>query len=204
MQVSGYMFPVNLELEEDALFLPLTSTWGWATWKSRWEICDPTHMFLENEQVCKNLLESANNKYEMKKFLQLCKRHREQTLRTGKVASYESPLRATRLLNNMLSIVPNKNQIKNLGLSIEAEHTPSSIEYVAKSVRQIYLIDAMEMEFPLKHPKWVFNNVEFYHYRCKLLGRDNPIRPWLRRLESVIRTMIVDFRKRHDKKGRKC
>src|SRR5450631_726432 len=41
IQVSGYMFPVKVEIEEDALFLPLTTSWGWATWKRAWQLFDP-------------------------------------------------------------------------------------------------------------------------------------------------------------------
>ena len=39
-QISGYMFPVNHRSELDAFFLPLTTTWGWATWKRAWQIFD--------------------------------------------------------------------------------------------------------------------------------------------------------------------
>jgi hypothetical protein len=41
VQVSGYMFPVRLDIKEDALFLPLTTSWGWATWKRAWDLFDP-------------------------------------------------------------------------------------------------------------------------------------------------------------------
>jgi hypothetical protein len=35
-QVSGHMFPVMHPAAPDALFLPLTTTWGWATWRRAW------------------------------------------------------------------------------------------------------------------------------------------------------------------------
>jgi acetyltransferase-like isoleucine patch superfamily enzyme len=41
IQVSGYMFPVKLKIKEDALFLPLTTSWGWATWQRAWQLFDP-------------------------------------------------------------------------------------------------------------------------------------------------------------------
>lgn len=41
IQVSGYMFPVKLKVKEDALFLPLTTSWGWATWQRAWRLFDP-------------------------------------------------------------------------------------------------------------------------------------------------------------------
>jgi len=37
-QVSGYMFPINQPKGLDAFFLPLITTWGWATWRRAWQI----------------------------------------------------------------------------------------------------------------------------------------------------------------------
>jgi hypothetical protein len=39
-QISGFMFPVTHTPAPDALFLPLTTTWGWATWERAWRIFD--------------------------------------------------------------------------------------------------------------------------------------------------------------------
>jgi GR25 family glycosyltransferase involved in LPS biosynthesis len=41
VQISGYMFPVKIKTREDALFLPLTTSWGWATWQRAWGLFDP-------------------------------------------------------------------------------------------------------------------------------------------------------------------
>jgi len=35
--VNGYMFPIGVE-ERNTFLLPYTSTWGWATWKSKWDL----------------------------------------------------------------------------------------------------------------------------------------------------------------------
>jgi Acetyltransferase (isoleucine patch superfamily) len=37
-QISGYMFPAEIVPEGDTLFLPFTSSWGWATWKRAWDL----------------------------------------------------------------------------------------------------------------------------------------------------------------------
>jgi hypothetical protein len=42
MQISGYMFPVSERIQEDAVFLPLTTSWGWATWDRAWRCFDPS------------------------------------------------------------------------------------------------------------------------------------------------------------------
>jgi hypothetical protein len=42
MQVCGYMFDVpELRESRDAILLPMTSSWGWATWKRAWDLYDP-------------------------------------------------------------------------------------------------------------------------------------------------------------------
>lgn len=41
-QVSGYMFDVpSFASRSDAMFLPLTTTWGWGTWSRAWKAYDP-------------------------------------------------------------------------------------------------------------------------------------------------------------------
>lgn len=40
MQVAGYMFPMELNICEDALLLPFISSWGWATWQRAWQHFD--------------------------------------------------------------------------------------------------------------------------------------------------------------------
>lgn len=42
MQVSGYQFPIKFpEGTPETFFLPLTTSWGWATWKRSWDMFDP-------------------------------------------------------------------------------------------------------------------------------------------------------------------
>lgn len=41
MQISGHMFDVELVLDDDAVFMPFVSTWGWATWSRAWAHFDP-------------------------------------------------------------------------------------------------------------------------------------------------------------------
>jgi hypothetical protein len=41
MQISGNMFDVVVENKADAIFLPFTTSWGWATWERSWKHFDP-------------------------------------------------------------------------------------------------------------------------------------------------------------------
>ncbi len=40
MQISGFQFPLNLLQKNSAFFMPVTTTWGWATWKRVWQQVD--------------------------------------------------------------------------------------------------------------------------------------------------------------------
>jgi hypothetical protein len=41
MEICGYIFDVpELRQSRDAIFLPLSSAWGWATWKRAWDLFD--------------------------------------------------------------------------------------------------------------------------------------------------------------------
>jgi hypothetical protein len=39
-QISGFMYPIEHPKKPDAFFLPLTTTWGWATWERAWRAFD--------------------------------------------------------------------------------------------------------------------------------------------------------------------
>jgi GT2 family glycosyltransferase len=41
IQISGYSFPApKIKANNSSFFLPLSSTWGWATWKHSWDSID--------------------------------------------------------------------------------------------------------------------------------------------------------------------
>ena len=42
MQVSGHIFPRRIRSDSDAVMLPMTTTYGWATWKRAWDHFDVT------------------------------------------------------------------------------------------------------------------------------------------------------------------
>lgn len=48
MQISGYMFSVVGDRYSQAALLPITSTWGWATWKRAWSKLDLSLISNEN------------------------------------------------------------------------------------------------------------------------------------------------------------
>jgi GT2 family glycosyltransferase len=72
-QVSGYMFPVKLRTLRDALFLPYTTAWGWATWQRAWEVydwgCTGYKDFLADSAKCR--LFNLDNSYNYSGMLEM-------------------------------------------------------------------------------------------------------------------------------------
>jgi hypothetical protein len=63
--ISGYMFPINTHLRKSVL-LPFTSSWGWATWKSKWRIFSietPAESLLKPSPALKNRFNIAHYNY---------------------------------------------------------------------------------------------------------------------------------------------
>ncbi|MDG1097676.1 MAG: glycosyltransferase [Methylophilaceae bacterium] len=81
MQIAGYMFPVEIEISDDALFMPLTSSWGWATWKRAWEQFDASassyNMLKNNKKVKYDF--DLQGKYPYFKMLEAYKRNQVQS-----------------------------------------------------------------------------------------------------------------------------
>lgn len=52
-QISGYNFPINRNKQKKAFFIPLTTSWGWATWKRAWDrySCDTGGILTQPERL---------------------------------------------------------------------------------------------------------------------------------------------------------
>lgn len=70
-QIAGFTFPIEMPHTPDSFFLPLTNSWGWATWKRAWDLfCWDTGPALAelgaNSHLCARFdLDGAYPYYEM-------------------------------------------------------------------------------------------------------------------------------------------
>jgi hypothetical protein len=122
MQVAGYMFPINLELVEDALFLPFTSSWGWATWKRAWRIFDATGAGYQRLMEDQSLRRRFDLKGKYGYFRML-----ESQLR-GETDSWAIRWYLSVFLMNGLTLYPKKTLVSNFGFD------GSGVNCVASSI----------------------------------------------------------------------
>ena len=86
------------------------------------------------------------------------------------------------LLNNGLSIIPRVNMIANAGASDEGVHYSGSNELIPHALRRIFEMDCHELDFPLRHPRYVVENVEYKDRLYRTMGWGHP---WIKAGRSL-------------------
>lgn len=102
-------------------------------------------------------------------FIYMCQRHKE-----NEKAYYETIFYASMLFNNGLAIVPTRNMINNLGVTNDSTHFAGSIHTLPKGYRRIFTMRRYEMEFPIKHPQYVIENVTYKKSVYRIMGWGHP------------------------------
>jgi glycosyl transferase family 2 len=71
-QISGYLFPIDALPNVDSFFLPLTTTWGWATWARAWQRFEwaPKHAHEMLRQTAERLRFDLDGSYPYSSMLQ--------------------------------------------------------------------------------------------------------------------------------------
>ncbi|MBU2634595.1 MAG: hypothetical protein KJ674_05120 [Nanoarchaeota archaeon] len=145
-QISGSNFMGETNIEESYLFSEKHNAWGWATWKRVWKFYD----------------------YNLSNFKELHKKDRLKSFKETPLQSIAGRRKFSKLLKkeldtwdyqwifscrlqNGLCIVPKKNLIQNIGFQ-EGTHTIK---------KKDFYLDKSGIDFPLKHPKYVFNDVVY-------------------------------------------
>lgn len=149
----------------------------WASWKRVIDQWDEKYSFLDNKYELESFESLIHNREYMNNLIQMCKIHRK----SGK-AHYESILLSNFYLNNGLAIHPTRNMINNIGVTINSTHFTGGIKELPKGLRRVFTMDRYEMEFPLKHPKYITENIDYKNrsYRISAWGH-----PWIKAFRMV-------------------
>lgn len=137
MQVSGYMFPVQVHSGTDTFFLPFTTSWGWATWKRAWSVFDADasgYALLKQDAALRKSfdLEGAYPYFEMLEMQQ-----------RRKVDSWAIRWWLSVFLQHGLILYPRISKVFNIGFDGTGAHCGDT------SVRQMTLVKSIEnITFP--------------------------------------------------------
>lgn len=157
------------------------SIWGTASWK-RCQQREYPFDYADNDYI-KRCLKDNLNDFWYKKVDGYC----EGKLVDNHVPGGEYYHAINSVLYHRLSIMPTKNMIKNIGY--KGEH----FDYSKDKKLPIYFgSDTYEIEFPIKHPKYVVDDKHYGREFDKLLGhqKKNPTKVFCHRVMHFIKLIF--------------
>lgn len=116
MQVSGYMFPVDVGASTDSFFLPFTTSWGWGTWASAWKAFDPLMPGLHALSGDRRLRDAFNLHGAYDYYGMLRRQQR------GEVDSWAIRWYLSVFMRNGLTLYPAKTLVQNIGFDGSGTH----------------------------------------------------------------------------------
>lgn len=154
MQISGHMFPINLDLNDDAFFLPMTTSWGWATWRRAWKYFDPSMLKLSLLDNSKSLRYKFDLCGSYPYYKMLCSQ------RQNKIDSWAIRWYLSVFFNGGLTLYPRATLVSNIGFDGSGTHCAS--EQTADD-----LFDSEIIQFPSVQLNSFVSQQVFHHLRCQ-------------------------------------
>ena len=178
------------EVQSDYFFSKKGSIAGWATWKRCWDATEFELGNIANDKEAMRLLKMYQKFGPNKNKLYDNVINKNKILEAGgKLTSWSTQFAVAQTLALRFIIVPRVNLMTNIGLTEESANSVSNIKFVPRGLRPLYRLKLYEMDFPLKHPKYVFNDVEYIH-RVETIMQPNKIVSCLRKIESIFLRLI--------------
>lgn len=160
---------ITPDVPYDYFFATTFSIWGWASWRRVIDQWDKHYTFLDDRFSMSQLENLIATRRYRNDFIYMCHRHREH----GK-AYYETIFHASILFNSGLSIVPTRNMINNLGATADSVHFGSSLRTLPRGYRRIFTMKRYEVDFPLKHPRYVIEHTPYKESVYRIMGWRHP------------------------------
>lgn len=111
--------------EDPYFFSKYGSIWGWATWERAWAKYDVDIKKWNNSEIKKQIKSKSFNKQEFDSRSELYDK-----LYDNEIDTWDYQWSFCRILENGLSIIPQKNMVANIGFNINATHTSKKPEWV--------------------------------------------------------------------------
>ena len=158
------------DVPDDYLFTTVFSIWGWASWRRVIDQWDEHYTFLDDAYNTHQLEMLTRERHYRQTMLRMAPQHRQ----LGK-AYYESIFWAAMMFQHGLAIVPTRNMINNLGATAGGStHYAGSLETLPRRLRRMFTMQRYEVQFPLKHPRYVIENVDYLHRFYRINGYGHP------------------------------
>jgi len=168
--ISGFnVDEITKDCPYDYFFTSTFSIWGWASWRRVADRWSDTYDFIHDKYAMTQLSALAKKHNYRSSMLKMFHDHSE----SGK-AYFETIYWSDMLLNSGLAIMPSKNMISNVGFLGDGTHYSTQLNLMPKRLRRMFTMKRYEIEFPIKHPKYVIDNVEYKERLYKINAWNHP------------------------------
>jgi len=148
MQISGYMFPIKIKSDLEAIFLPFTTTWSWATWKRAW---DNFNDKISNYEIL-NRNRCLRAKFDLNRSFSYFKMLKDQ--KKGKIDSWGICWYLSVFLKEGLVLYPTVSFVQNIGSDGSGTHRSllENKDYIVNYKRMHKFpeinIDSVNVDYP--------------------------------------------------------
>lgn len=169
---------VSDNVNSDYFFSRQGSIWGIATWKRVIEERNDFEYFKDSYVM--GLLKQRT-KHNKKSWNRICA-YANNEYYEGHVAGGEFWFEFDMYGQNRLQIIPKYNLISNIGCTANAAHS-DDIRQLPHGLRRVFNMETYELEFPLKHAKYVIPDIEYEKHRNRIMGYNTPFISFFRKCE---------------------
>jgi hypothetical protein len=176
-QISGYNFPIPDFPEADTVFLPLTTTWGWATWDRAWRAFD-WNATGALEQLSDSQVRFRFDLEDAYPFSNMLKQRLGGKLDTWDIQWWWAVFKCGGLV-----LYPRHSLVQNIGFDGSGTHHGNSPD--AAFARTI---NSMPEGMPVRWPERVEANLEAFDQVKRFLRAQSPsrIRRMMNRLKRAL------------------
>ncbi len=152
--------------------------WGWATWRRAWAKFDlsmEAWPAIREEKAFDQYFGKISERYYWKSMFNY--------VYNGHLDTWDYQWVYSIFRESGLCVVPERNLVRNIGFAVEATHTHSGSLFAA--------LEAEEMEFPLRHPKYLLADAACDEAERRIRIRNVGMLPYpLNLLKDGIRDLI--------------
>ena len=184
--ISGYMPNIEIpnDYKDDICMIKRASSWGWGTWKDRWELNDwelnDYYSFKNSKKMIKEFNKSGNDLTYML----------EDQIK-GRINSWAIRWVYSQFKNNMWTIYPIKSFIENIGNDFSGTHCIATNKYnvelsrsMIKLNKNIKINEQICMSFKSKYD---LNIVGYIGVVIKKIGLYRPARKLRNKMFKIIK-----------------
>ena len=178
---------ISQNVNSDYFFAERGSIWGTAMWKRTHERYDDFEY--GKDSYVMGLLKEETKKD--KNYWKTIQGYAKGEYYDGHVAGAEFFLSFSVKGQHQLRIIPKRNMISNIGCTDNAAHS-MDFKKLSKGIRQVFNMQTYEMEFPIKHAKYVIPDRRYVKKLERIMGWGHPFVQAYRRIEVIIKYLIYD------------